>query len=204
MVCNHIKEEETGPKGHTLDNQWQITAAEHYEKCSTCGKIANQGRHDYKHITYTENGVQKETYECKICSAWHVDECNGTLTQTNATCQKITYYCSGCGYEMKKEGTFDEHHHYVGGSCEYCGKPDPNGGTTEPPETEPPITEPPETEPPATEPPETEPPATEPPETDPPATDPPPTDPPATDPPPEPEPDPQPEEGGDSGGGGTE
>ena len=196
VVCNHIKEEETGPKGHTLDNKWQVTAAEHYEKCSTCGEIANQGRHDYKHITYTENGVQKETYECKICSAWHVDECGGSLTETSATCRKITYYCSGCGYDMKKEGTFDEHHHYVDGSCEYCGETDPNGGTTKPPETEPPTTEPPETEPPTTEPPETVPPATDPPVTDPPATDPPPE--------PEPEPDPQPEEGGDSGDGGTE
>ena len=179
VVCNHIKEEETGPKGHTLDNQWQITAAEHYEKCSTCGEIANQGRHDYKHITYTENGVQKETFECKICGAWHVDECNGILTETRVTCQKTTYYCGSCGYDMKKEGVFDEHHHYIGGSCEYCGKPDLNGGPTEPPETLPPATEPPETEPPAT--------------------DPPATDPPATDPPPEPEPDPQPEQGGESG-----
>ena len=148
VVCNHIKGEETGPKGHTLDNRWQVTAAEHYEKCSTCGEIANQGRHDYKHITYTENGVRKETYECKICGAWHVDECGGSLTQTHATCQKITYYCSGCGYEMSKEGTFDEHHHYTGGSCEYCGKADPNGGSTEPPETEPPATDPPATDPP--------------------------------------------------------
>ena len=183
VVCNHIKEEETGPKGHTLDNQWQVTAAEHYEKCSTCGEIANQGRHEYKHVTYTENGGQKETFECKICSAWHVDECSGTMTETGATCQKISYHCSGCGYDMSKEGTFDEHHNYIGGSCEYCGKQDPNGGTTEPPETEPPTTEPPETEPPATESPT--------------------TDPPVTTPPPEPEPDPQPEQDGASGDGGT-
>jgi hypothetical protein len=82
---------------------------------------------------------------------------------------------------MDKEGFFDEHHHYVGGSCEYCGEADPNGGSTEPPETEPPITEPPETEPPETEPPTTEPPATEPP---------------ATDTPPEPEPAPSPKRAG--------
>lgn len=195
VVCNHVKEEETAPKGHTLDNQWYVTAAEHFEKCSTCGEIANQGRHQYKYITYTENGVQKETFECKICGAWHVDECNGTLTETRATCQKITYYCSSCGYDMDKDGFFEEHHHYVGGSCEYCGEADPNGGTTEPPETEPPTTEPPETEPPTTEPPETEPPTTEPPATDPPVTDPPPET--------EPEPDPQPDQGGESGEGET-
>ena len=193
VICNMIKEEETGPKGHTLDNKWQVTAAEHYQRCSTCGEMANQGRHQYKHITYTENGVQKETYECKICNAWHVDECSGTLTETLATCQKITYHCNGCGYDMDKEGFFDEHHHYVGGSCEYCGEADPNGGVTEPPETEPPATEPPETEPPETDPPTTEPPETEPPQTDPPATEPPPE--------PEPEPAPQPEEGGGDQGG---
>ena len=173
VVCNHIKAEETGPKGHTLDNQWHVTAAEHYEKCSTCGEIANQGRHDYKYIIYTENGVQKETYECKICSAWHVDECNGTLTATSTTCKKVTYHCGGCGYDMTKEGFFAEYHHYTGGYCEYCGEIDPSGGSTEPPKTEPPATEPPQTEPPATDPlPE-----------------------------PEPEPDPQPEEGGGDQGG---
>ena len=193
VVCNMIREEEVGPKGHTLDNQWQVTAAEHYEKCSTCGVIANQGRHQYKYITYTENGVQKETFECQICSAWHVDECSGSLTQTHATCQKITYHCSGCGYDMKKEGTFDEHHNFVGGTCEYCGKTDPNSGSTEPPTTEPPTTEPPTTEPPTTEPSETDPPTTEPPETTPPTTEPPKT-----------EPDPQPEQGGDPGDGETE
>ena len=165
--------------------------------------MANQGRHQYKHITYTENGVQKETYECKICSAWHVDECSGTLTETRTTCQKITYHCNGCGYDMDKEGFFAEHHHYVDGSCEHCGEADPNGGVTEPPETDPPATEPPETEPPETEPPTTEPPETEPPQTEPPETEPPQTDLPATDPPPEPEPEPapQPEEGGGDQGG---
>ena len=146
-----------------------------------------------------------------------MDECDGTLTETRATCQKITYYCNGCGYELEKDGFFDEHHSYTGGYCEYCGEADPNSGSAEPPETEPPTTEPPETEPPTTEPPETEPPETDPPETDPPETEPPETDPPATDPPvtepsatdppatnppPEPETDPQPEEGG--GDQGTE
>ena len=183
VVCNHIKEEETGPKGHTLDNKWQVTAAEHYELCSTCGEIANRGRHQYKHITYTENGGQKETYECKICKVWHVDECSGTLTELRFTCQKITCYCGGCGYELDKDGFFDGYHSYAGGTCEYCGLSDPNGGSDEPPQTEPPVTEPPETDPPVTEPPETDPPA---------------TDPPAE---PEPEPDPQPEEGGGDPGG---
>ena len=185
MICNHIKEEETGPKGHTLDNKWQVTADSHYEKCSTCGEIANQGRHQYKHVTYKENGVQKETYECQICSAWHVDECGAALTERTATCQKITYHCNSCGYDVSKEGYFPEHHHYVDGKCEYCAEADPNAGATEPPTTEPP------TEPPTTEPP-TEPPTTEPP-TEPPTTEPP-TEPPTTEPS---EPITPPETGGD-------
>ncbi len=186
-ICNMIREEEAAPKGHALDNKWQVTAAEHYEKCSICEEIANRGRHQYKHVTYTENGVQKETYECQICSAWHVDECSGTLTEIHATCQKTTYHCSSCGYDMDKDGFFAGHHRYTGGYCEYCGEADPNGGMAETPGTEPPQTEPPVTEPPTTEPPETEPPATEP----------------SPEPEPQPEPDPQPEQGGDSGEGET-
>ena len=182
-VCNMIREEEAAPKGHSLDNRWQVTAQEHYEKCSVCGEITNQGRHQYKPVTYKENGAVKETFECQICSTWHVDECSGSLTENHATCQKVTYHCSGCGYDLTREGFFDEYHRYKGGSCEYCGEKDPNGGATEPPATQPPETEPPATEPPETQPPETEPPATQPPETEPPETEPPETVPPATEPP---------------------
>ena len=156
MVCNHIRDEETGPRGHTLDNMWQVTAAEHYEQCSTCGEIANRGSHQYQYITYTENGVLMETFECLICGAWHVDECFGTLMETSATCQRVSYHCSGCGYGLEKTGYFGEHHSYAGGYCQYCGEADPNGETAEPPATEPPQTDPPETEPPFTEPTEPE------------------------------------------------
>ena len=55
-VCNLIRTEETAPSGHALDNKWQVTAKEHYEKCSACGEITNQGSHQYKLVTYTENG----------------------------------------------------------------------------------------------------------------------------------------------------
>ena len=155
-VCNHVKEEDTGPKGHTPDNAWQVTAADHYEKCSTCGEIANQGSHQYVHVTYAENGVQKETYECTICFAFHVDECGGTLSETGATCQRLTYYCGGCGYTMYKDGFFAEHHSYTDGSCRYCGEAEPNTSTPEPepapepnpePEPEPNPTPEPEPEP---------------------------------------------------------
>ena len=44
---------------------------------------------------------------------------------------------------MTEEGSFPEHHHYVGGKCEYCGAKDPDGGATEPPKPE----EDPETKP---------------------------------------------------------
>lgn len=126
-ICNMIKEEDVGPKGHTMDNKWQVTAAEHYSLCSTCGEIANRGRHQYTYVPYTENGVAKETFECTICSAWHVDECNGAVTQTNATCQKITYYCGGCGYSMVQSGAFDAYHRYHEGKCEYCGAEESQG-----------------------------------------------------------------------------
>ena len=155
VVCNHVKEEETGPKGHTLDNQWLHTAAEHYEQCSTCKEQANRGAHQYKHITYTENGIQKETYECKICSAWHVDECNGNLIEYRTTCQKITYYCDSCGYDLEKEGYFEEYHSYVNGFCEHCGASNPNG--VEPTDPEPSAPEPSEPEPSEPEPSEPEP-----------------------------------------------
>ena len=137
VICNHIREEETGPSGHSLDNQWQVTAEEHYEKCSACGEIANRSRHQYEHIIYWENGVEKEDYECRICHCLHIDECDGTLVEKEATCQKITWVCLDCEHEMDKEGLFEEHHHYADGSCIHCGTPDPEGGSGEPPETQP-------------------------------------------------------------------
>ena len=138
QICSQIREEETGPKGHTLDNQWLVTADYHYEKCSTCGEEANKGSHQYQVVTYLENGEEKEDYECTICHAWHIDECGGELRETNATCQKIELHCDDCGYDMAQEGFFEENHSFVNGSCTYCGEPDPDANEPEPePEPQP-------------------------------------------------------------------
>ena len=147
VVCSHITEEETGPKGHTLDNQWLITAENHYEKCSTCGQTASEGYHQYQLIAYLENGVQYEDYECRICHAFHIDECDGTLVETDVTCQNVTCYCGSCGYSLSKAGYFPENHYYTDGICEYCGAMDPNGAEPEPaPEPDPEPEQPPEPE----------------------------------------------------------
>ena len=130
-ICKLSREEQSSPKGHTRDNQWLVTAEEHYEKCSTCGDIANRGRHQYAPVAYQENGAQKETFECIICRAWHVDECGATPAKSSATCQKITYYCGGCGYSMTVTGSFPENHAYSEGKCRHCGEPDPNGAKPE-------------------------------------------------------------------------
>lgn len=119
-VCGMEKEEEAEAKGHTLDNRWNHTALEHYQKCSTCGEEFDRGNHEY---TYSEDW---DEYECRICHVLHEEICGGALTIQEATCQKIVYHCDSCGYDMTKPGTFDEYHNYVDGICQYCGAEDPN------------------------------------------------------------------------------
>lgn len=119
-VCGMEKEEEAEAKGHTLDNRWNHTALEHYQKCSTCGEEFDRGNHEY---TYSEDW---DEYECRICHVLHEEICGGALTIQEATCQKIVYHCDSCGYDMTKPGTFDEYHDYVDGICKYCGGEDPN------------------------------------------------------------------------------
>ena len=119
-VCGMEKEEEAEAKGHTLDNRWNHTALEHYQKCSTCGEEFGRGNHEY---TYSEDW---DDYECRICHVLHEEICGGALTIQEATCQKIVYHCDSCGYDMTKPGTFDEYHNYVDGICQYCGGEDPN------------------------------------------------------------------------------
>ena len=119
-VCGMEKEEEAEAKGHTLDNRWNHTALEHYQKCSTCGEEFGRGNHEY---TYSEDW---DDYECRICHVLHEEICGGALTIQEATCQKIVYHCDSCGYDMTKPGTFDEYHDYVDGICQYCGGEDPN------------------------------------------------------------------------------
>lgn len=119
-VCGMEKEEEAEAKGHTLDNRWNHTALEHYQKCSTCGEEFDRGNHEY---TYSEDW---DDYECRICHVLHEEICGGALTIQEATCQKIVYHCDSCGYDMTKPGTFDEYHDYVDGFCRYCGAEDPD------------------------------------------------------------------------------
>lgn len=119
-ICGMEKEEEAEAKGHTLDNRWNHTALEHYQKCSTCGEEFDRGNHEY---TYSEDW---DEYECRICHVLHEEICGGALTIQEATCQKIVYHCDSCGYDMTKPGTFDEYHDYVDGICQYCGAEDPN------------------------------------------------------------------------------
>lgn len=119
-VCGMEKEEEVEAKGHTLDNRWNHTALEHYQKCSTCGEEFGRGNHEY---TYSEDW---DDYECRICHVLHEEICGGALTIQEATCQRIVYHCDSCGYDMTKPGTFDEYHDYVDGFCRYCGAEDPD------------------------------------------------------------------------------
>ena len=119
-VCGMEKEEEAEAKGHTLDNRWNHTALEHYQKCSTCGEEFGSGNHEY---TYSEDW---DDYECRICHVLHEEICGGALTIQEATCQRIVYHCDSCGYDMTKPGTFDEYHDYVDGFCRYCGAEDPD------------------------------------------------------------------------------
>ena len=121
-VCGMEKEEEAEAKGHTLDNRWNHTALEHYQKCSTCGEEFGRGSHEYVY----EPGIGWEDYACRICGELHEFLCGGALTIQEATCQKIVYHCDSCGYDMTKPGTFDEYHNYVDGVCQYCGAEDPD------------------------------------------------------------------------------
>ena len=137
--CEHIREEETGPKGHTLDNRWYITAEGHYVQCSTCGNRANEASHGYEHMVYLENGVEHEDYVCAVCDAFHMDECGAALRETAATCEKINFHCDSCGHSMSKEGVFDAYHAYTDGSCIHCGKPEKTEESGDDPEPESPT-----------------------------------------------------------------
>ena len=90
-VCGMEKEEEAEAKGHTLDNRWNHTALEHYQKCSTCGEEFGCGNHEY---TYSEDW---DDYECRICHVLHEEICGGALTIQEATCQRIVNHCDSCG-----------------------------------------------------------------------------------------------------------
>ena len=145
-------EEESPAKGHMLNNRWNHTAQEHYQKCSVCNEIIEESRgvHEYE---YDEGD---DDWYCKTCDAGHDwDYCgNDQLTVRSATCKKVVYDCEECGLEFVKTGQFPEYHNFEEGSCTHCGEEDPNYKLpTEPEPTEPEPTEPEPTEPEPTEPP---------------------------------------------------
>lgn len=121
-ICNTQKTERSLAKGHTLNNRWNHTQDEHYRKCSVCKEIVEStvGKHQY---VYNEHD---DDWYCSVCDAGHDwDYCgNSGLIIQSATCKKIIYFCEDCGFTLEKEGTFDEHHDYVDGTCVHCGKAD--------------------------------------------------------------------------------
>ena len=117
-VCGMEKEGQTEAKGHTLDNRWNYTALEHYQKCSTCGAETARGAHDYE--------AGWGDFVCRVCDAIHEEACDGTPVLQEATCQKKVFHCGSCGYDLTEYGTFEEYHEYVDGFCRYCGAEDPD------------------------------------------------------------------------------
>ena len=155
-VCGMTMEEESPAKGHMLNNRWNHTAQEHYQKCSVCNEIIEEscGVHVY------EYDAGDDDWYCRTCDAGHDwDYCgNDQLTLQSATCKKLVYDCAECGLEFVKTGQFPEYHNFEEGSCTHCGEEDPDyEPPTEPKPTEPKPTEPEPTEPKPTEPEPTEP-----------------------------------------------
>jgi len=135
--CAMTREEDAPAKGHTLNNRWNHTKTEHYQKCSTCKEqiAESQGKHQY------EYHAGDDDWYCKICDAGHDwDYCgNSKLTIDSATCVKIIYFCKECNMNLEKKGDFSEYHSYTVGECIYCGKKDSD---YIPPEPEPEPEEP--------------------------------------------------------------
>lgn len=130
-VCNMSRQEDSPAKGHKLNNRWNHTKTNHYQKCSVCKeKIADsQGIHQYVYHSGDDD------WYCRICDAGHDwDYCgNNGLTIKSHTCMKVIYFCNNCGLDLEKDGTFPEYHDYKEGKCIHCRQEDP----TQP--TEPPI-----------------------------------------------------------------
>lgn len=122
--CQYEKQEEVPAKGHTLNNRWNHSATEHYQRCSTCSEIIQEsiGIHDYVYHAGDDD------WYCKVCNAGHDwDYCgNDKLTVYSADCKIITYHCPVCTLYFKLEGSFPEYHAFANGVCGYCGAADPN------------------------------------------------------------------------------
>lgn len=121
-ICGTQREEEVPPLGHTLDNRWNYDLQVHYQVCSTCQEEFNRGSHNY---VYSSDWDDFLCSDCNILHQWDAG-CDGEWNILSATCQQIRYLCSGCGYELAKEGVFDDYHSYGSdGCCFYCGQRDP-------------------------------------------------------------------------------
>lgn len=122
-VCTMTREEGSPPKGHSLNNRWNHSKHDHYQRCSVCKEIIGEsiGSHQY----YYDEG--DDDWYCKVCDAGHDwDYCgNSGLVITKATCKKIVSYCEDCDLYFEKTGTFDEYHSYEDGHCIHCNMPFP-------------------------------------------------------------------------------
>lgn len=122
--CGTTTEQASPPKGHSLNDRWNHTATEHYQKCSVCGETIGEsvGAHDYLY------SAGDEDWYCSICEAGHDwDYCgNRSLEIRSADCTEIIYFCPDCGIELRAEGEFPDYHTYEDGSCLLCGAADPN------------------------------------------------------------------------------
>ena len=198
--CKMTRQEAVPAAGHKLDNRWNHTRKEHYQKCSVCEEIMEQsrGEHKYKYDN------RDEDWYCEVCQAGHDwDYCgNDHLKVDSATCRKVVYRCEKCDIQLPIEGSFPEYHDYRDGQCIHCGGTDPahrppestEPEPTEPKPTEPEPTEPEPAEPKPTEPEPAEPKPTEPEPAEPKPTEPKPTEPKPTEPPVTTPPAPKPEE----------
>lgn len=124
-TCGMVKEKTVPPTGHTLNNSWNYDLREHYQKCSQCLQEFDRGPHSYRYDAGWDD------FLCQGCGALHGFDvgCGGELTILSATCQQICYRCGECGYDLVKNGSFDQYHSYQNGVCLYCGQPDPGAHT---------------------------------------------------------------------------
>lgn len=138
IYCEMVRQEETPAKGHVLNNRWNHTKTEHYQKCSVCKEVIDESRGTHAYV-YNEGD---DDWYCAVCDAGHDwDYCgNDHLVLQSATCQKLIYHCDQCGLNFTREGTFPEHHNYVDGICSHCGQPAP--GSTDPDPTDPTCADP--------------------------------------------------------------
>lgn len=139
-TCAMTRKEESPANGHTLDNRWNHTNTEHYQKCSTCDEIIAESVGTHQYVYHADD----DDWYCVVCEAGHDwDYCgNAHLVIDSATCSKIVYFCNACGMYLELEGIFPEYHYYENGSCVYCGEADPNYIPPEPEIPEPEIPEP--------------------------------------------------------------